>query len=179
MGAPRGSLDAAHADLNFCIFEEGVNLELKMDFLIPSFCWGENIEISADFFRWTIVEFRPFLDQQIHNFNKIGSRNPYRSIEHETIYNSGNVRASKSIRMSRTCPKHSRDFSRPYPTSPGPLHKPFKIKDLGLLTYISRKSASRRFSWCNSQLLTPSGRRAMKETVFVPYPTTPGKNRLT
>ena len=37
-----------------------------------------------------------------------------------------------------------------------------KIMDLGLLTYISRKSVSRRFSWCNSQLLTPSGRRAMK-----------------
>ena len=40
--------------------------------------------------------------------------------------------------------------------------------DLGLLTYISKKSASRRFSWCNSQLLTPSGRRAMKDTVFIP-----------
>ena len=38
--------------------------------------------------------------------------------------------------------------------------------DLGLLNYISRKSVSRRFSWCNSQLLTPSGRRAMKEKVF-------------
>ena len=31
------------------------------------------------------------------------------------------------------------DLDRPHPTSPGPLNKPFKIKDLGLLTYISRK----------------------------------------
>ena len=80
--------------------------------------------------------------------------------------------------MPQILPRLSVDFSRPHPASPRPLHKPFKIKDLGLLTYISRKSVSRRFSWCNYQLLTPSGRRAMKETVFVPYPTTPGKNRL-
>ena len=70
------------------------------------------------------------------------------------------------------------DLDRLQSTSDGNLHKPFKIKDLGLLTYISRKSASRRFSWCNSQLLTTSGSRAMKETLFVPYPTTPGNNRL-
>ena len=112
---------------------------------------------------------------KIHNFNKIGSRNPYRSIEHEQIYSLGKVRASKSIRTTKTSPKYSRDFCRPHPTSPRPLHKPFKMMDLGLLTYIFRKSVSRRFSWCNSQLLTPSGRRAMKETVFVPYPTTPRK----
>ena len=70
-----------------------------------------------------------------------------------------------------------------HPTSPRPLHKPFKIKDLGLLNHMARKSVSRRCSWCNSQLLTPSGRRAMKETVlketvFIPSPATPGENRL-
>ena len=32
-----------------------------------------------------------------------------------------------------------------------------------------RKTVSRRFSWCNSQIVTPSRRRAMKETVFVPF----------
>ena len=72
-------------------------------------------------------------------------------------------------------------FSRPRPTSPDltrTLHLSFKIKDLGSLTYISRKSVSRRFSWCNSQLLTPSGRRAMKETVFIPSRATRGENRL-
>ena len=72
----------------------------------------------------------------------------------------------------------SLDLNRPQPTSPGPLHLPFKIKDLGLLTYISRKSVSRRFSRCNSQLLTPSGRRAMKETMFIPSRATRGENRL-
>ena len=35
------------------------------------------------------------------------------------------------------------------------IHKPVKIKELGLLTNIFVKSASRRFSWCNSQLLIP------------------------
>ena len=70
------------------------------------------------------------------------------------------------------------DLDRPQSTSDGTLHKPAFFKDLGLLTNIFGKSVSRRFSWCNSQLLTPSGRRAMKETVFVPSPATPGENRL-
>ena len=120
-----------------------------------------------------IVECRPFLGQEIHNFNNIGSPNPYRSIEHEQIYNLGKVRASKSIRTTKTAPNTlatSVDLDRPQSTSPRPLHKPFRIKDLVLLTYIFRKSVSWRFSWCNSQLLTPSGRRAMKETVFATRP---------
>ena len=70
------------------------------------------------------------------------------------------------------------DLNRPQPTSPGPLHLPAKIKDLGLLTHTARKSVSRRFLWCNSQLLTPSGRRAMKETMFIPSRATRGENRL-
>ena len=45
---------------------------------------------------------------------------------------------------------------------------PSNITDLSLLTYILGKSAKRRFSWCNSQLLSPSGRRDMNETVFPP-----------
>ena len=49
-----------------------------------------------------------------------------------------------------------------------PLHEPFKIKELGLLTHIFRESATRRFLWCNSQLLTSLGRRDMSETVFLP-----------
>ena len=48
--------------------------------------------------------------------------------------------------------------------------KSIEFKDLSPGTHLTRKSVSRRFSWCNSQLLTPSGRRAMKETVFVHHP---------
>ena len=49
-----------------------------------------------------------------------------------------------------------------------PLHEPFKIKELGLLTHIFKESATRRFLWCNSQPLTPSGRRDMSQTMFLP-----------
>ena len=46
-------------------------------------------------------------------------------------------------------------FSRPQSTSTHPLHKLVKIKELGFLTNIFVKSASRRVSRCNSQLLIP------------------------
>ena len=115
-----------------------------------------------------------FLSTTIHNFHEINSRNPYRSIEQYNIYILGKLRASKSIRTAKKAPNipaTSVDLTRPHPTSPvltRPLHKPLKIMDVGLLTYIFRKSVSRRFSWCNFQRLTPSGRRAMKETVLCP-----------
>ena len=67
---------------------------------------------------------------------------------------------------------------RPQSTSHQTLHKPFKIKDLSLLTHLAGKSASRRFSWCNSQLLTPKFRRATDQTMFIPSPTTRRTNRL-
>ena len=52
-------------------------------------------------------------------------------------------------------------------TSPDPSWT-IQIKDLGLLTHIFRESATRRFLWCSSKLLTPWGRRDMSETVFLP-----------
>ena len=62
-----------------------------------------------------------------------------------------------------------RDLDRPRSTSAdlrqGP-QKQSKIKDLGLLTYIFGKSATRRLSWCNSQFFSPSGRRDMSETMI-------------
>ena len=45
------------------------------------------------------------------------------------------------------------DLSRPQSTSSQTLQKPSWIEDLGILIYIFRKSATRRFSWSNSQLL--------------------------
>ena len=47
--------------------------------------------------------------------------------------------------------KIRRPQSTLYPT----LHKPFKIKELGILTIIFVKSVSRRFFGCNSHLLIP------------------------
>ena len=55
--------------------------------------------------------------------------------------------------------------------------KPSQIMDLSLLTYIFGKSAKRRFSWCNSQRLSPSGRRDMSETVFGPLETSAKPHR--
>ena len=114
-----------------------------------------------------IVECRPFLGQQIHNFNKFGSRNPYRSMGHKKM----SILAKSELPNPSGRPKNapntfaiSVDLDRPQPTSDRTRHKPFKSNELGLLTYISRKSASRRFSWCNSQLLFPSGRRDMSES---------------
>ena len=46
------------------------------------------------------------------------------------------------------------------------LQKPSNIKGVGLLTHIFGKRATRRCSWCNSQLLSPSGRGDMSETMI-------------
>ena len=40
------------------------------------------------------------------------------------------------------------------------------------------KSAMGRFFWCIPQLLNPSERRGMRETVFIPSQATRGENRL-
>ena len=116
-----------------------------------------------------------------HDLNKIGSRNQYKSIEHKKISILTKSQLPNPSGRPKNAPKtfqKSVDLNRPQPTSPRPLHKPSKIRDLGLLTYISRKSVSRRCSRCNSQNLTPSGRRVMKETVFIPSWATRGENRL-
>ena len=83
---------------NFC-----VNVH---DFVIPTSCWAEKIDISIDFLRYKIVKHRPFPGQTIHNFKKIGSRNQYRSIEHKKYFNSDKLSASKSIRTTKKCPKN-------------------------------------------------------------------------
>ena len=77
------------------------------------------IDLSIDFLRYKIVKHRP--GQKIHNFNKIGSRNQYRSIEHKKI-SILTVSASKSIRTTKKCPKNlpknpstSTDLNRPHP----------------------------------------------------------------
>ena len=133
---------------------------------IPTSCWAENIDISIDFLHYDIVKHRPIPGPKIHYLNKIGSRNQYRSIEHKKISILTKSQLPNPSGRPTNAPKTFPKIRRPQPTSPRPLHLPFKIKDLGLLTYISRKSASRRFLWCNSQLLTPSGRRDMSDTVF-------------
>ena len=121
-----------------------------------------------------------FLGQQIHNFNKTGSRNPYRSMGHKQISNLTKIELPNPSGRPKNAP-NTRDVGRPHPTSTRPHPDPFinhLFKDLSLLTHIFRKSAKRRFSWCNSQLLHPSGRRAMRETLFALPPVTPGENRL-
>ena len=151
-------------------------LGLRMKCNHPHVLLGGKHRFLNRFFRYKIVKHRPFPGPKINFFYKIGSRNEYRSIEHKNI----SVLTTSELPNPSGRPKKapntfaiSVDLGRLQSTSAGPLHKQFKIKYLGLLTYVSAKSLSRRFSLCNSQRPTPSGRRAMKETVFVPYLATP------
>ena len=91
---------------------------------------------------------------------------------------SDKVSASKSKDKPNKCPKYFSKIRRLQSTSHNTLHLPSKTKDLSLLTQFLEKSASRRCSWCNSQLLIPKFRRAADQTVFIPSPTTCGENRL-
>ena len=105
----------------------------------------------------------------------------YKSIEHKQIYTLAKSELPNPSGRPKNGPNTlaiSVDLDRPQSTSDGTLHKPFKIKDLGILTYISRKSASRRFSWCNSQLLTPEMSQENGRLTFLLGETSSRKNRL-
>ena len=85
------------------------------------------------------------------HFHGIEHENPAFWCDSELLQASG--RREMAQTLSRP-PSPSIDLSRPR----------FKSDEnriacwiLGILTHIFGKSVSRRFSWCNSQLLTPSG----------------------
>ena len=106
---------------------------------------------SSQIFWW---EFDPSLAQ-----NSIVLTKPAPT----TYMDSSSIKKSRfwqklSLQFHHYVPKMHQKLSQIWSTSidlhPS-LHKPFKIKELGLLTHIAGKSASRRFSCCNSQLLIP------------------------
>ena len=106
----------------------------------------------------------PLFGSKIDNFEGFGSQDPYGSIEHVKI----SIPTKSQPPTPKLRPKNAPNTLSISVNLTRPLHEPFKIKDLGLLTHIFRESATRRFLWCNSQLLTPSGRRDMSQTMFLP-----------
>ena len=46
------------------------------------------------------------------------------------------------------------------------IQNSIKLKDLGLETYLTRKSAKNYSFWCISELLGPSGRRVIADVNF-------------
>ena len=96
-------------------------------------------------------EFRPFQGSKIHNFNKTSPPNPYGQVRHQKI----SILAQSQPPTPKVRPTNAPNTFQNPSTSDQTLHLPFKIKELGLLTIIFVRSATRRFLWCNSHLLTP------------------------
>ena len=89
-----------------------------------------------------IFEFQPFLNQTIHNFNKINSRNPYRSIEQEK----STIWAKSELPNPSGRPKNAQNtFATPVdlPRSSPKFIKSIKLKDLSPGTHLTRKSVQR------------------------------------
>ena len=148
---------------------------------IPTYSWRLKSRISADFSQKSLRKIDP--SGAKNDFILIESAPEIQivrsAIKKSRFWQSLSFQIQNYVQKNnlRTIPK-SVAINRPQSTSPQTLLKPFKIKDLSLLTHLYMKSALRRCSWCNSQLLTPWFRRATKQKVFIPSPATPGKNRL-
>ena len=114
---------------------------------------SEKIDISNHYILAKLVNVRPFLGPQLHSFYKISSRSPHGQIELKQISILTKSQLPTPSLRPKNVPKTTAnlvDLSRPPPI---PFITPKKIKELNLLTYIFVKSATRRFLWCNSQLL--------------------------
>ena len=144
-----------------CAFVDALSID------IPTYCWAEK-SISQSVFSATKSSN---IDPSLANKSIILTKSAPKTYMGSSSIKKSRFWQNLSLQIHHYVPKMHRKLSQIWSTSidlhPS-LHKPFKIKDLSLLTHLAWKSVSRRFSWCNSQLLTPSGRRAMKETVFLP-----------
>ena len=98
-----------------------------------------------------LVEIRPFRCSKIHIFYKSSPPNPYGQVRHQKI----SILAKSQPPNPKLRPKNAQNTFQNPSTSHLTLHLPFKIKELGLLTFIFVRSATRRFLWCNSHLLIP------------------------
>ena len=94
---------------------------------------------------------RPFWGSTIHNFNETSPPNPYGQVRHQKI----SILAKSQPPTPKLRPKITQNTFQNPSTSDQAMHLPFKIKELGLLTIIFVRSATRRFLWCNSHILIP------------------------
>ena len=77
--------------------------------LSPRLAGRKQIDISIDFLRYKVVKHRTFPGQKIYNFNKTGSRNQNRSIEHKKIP----ILTKSELRNPSGRPKHAQNtFSK-------------------------------------------------------------------
>ena len=98
-----------------------------------------------------VGEIRPFRGSIIYNFDKTGPPNPYGQVRYQKI----SILTKSQLPTPKLRPNNTQNTFQNPSTSHQTLHLPFKIKELGLLTHIFVKSATRRFLWCNSHLLIP------------------------
>ena len=128
---------------------------------IPTSYWRLESRISNDSSQ-KFAKLWPLFGSKINNFEGSTSQHPYGSIEHVKI----SILTKSQPPTPKLRPENAQNTISILVNLTRPLHEPFNIKELGLLTHIFGESATRRFLWCNSQLLTPSGRRDMSQTVF-------------
>ena len=83
----------------------------------PRLAGRKQIDFSIDVFRYKIVKHRPFPGQKKHDFNKIGSRNLYRSIEHKKISILTKSQLPNPSGRPTDAPKTFPKIRRPQPTS--------------------------------------------------------------
>ena len=112
----------------------------------------------------TSLNNQAFRGRKRVNFDGFCSLDPYETLEHVKI----SILTKSQPPSPQLRPENAPNTLSISINLNRSLHEPFKIKELGLLTYIFRKSASRRFLWCSSHPLTPSGRRDMSQTLFLP-----------
>ena len=110
-----------------------------------------------------LAVIRPFQGSKINNFDRTSPPNPYGQMRHQKI---SILAKSQPPSPKLSPPKAPNTFQNPS-TSDQTLHLPFKIKELGLLTFIFVQSATRWFLWCNSHLLIPKLRYTNGRFMFL------------